>query len=52
LIDPELDDEEQARRWARFKKAAPTVWAGDAAQKVITTVVDASTRAMIDKYAP
>lgn len=50
LTDPDLDDEEQARRWARFKKAAPTVWAADTAQKVISTVVDASTRAMIDKY--
>lgn len=50
LTNPDLDDEEQAQRWARFKKAAPTVWAAEQAQKIIGTVVEAGTRAMIDKY--
>jgi len=52
LIDPDLDDEAQAERWARFRKAAPTVWAGEAAQKIITTVLQTGTRVMVDKYAP
>src|SRR5436309_6027376 len=51
LIDPDLDDEAQAERWARFRKAAPTVWAGEAAQKIITTVLETGTRVMVDKYA-
>jgi hypothetical protein len=52
LSDPELDEEEQARRWARFKKAAPAVWAGEQAQRIIGTVLEAGTRAMVEKYAP
>jgi len=52
LTDPDLGEEEQAQRWARFKRAAPTVWAAEQAQKIIGTVVEAGTRAMIDKYAP
>jgi hypothetical protein len=52
LINPDLDDEEQAQRWARFRKAAPSLWAADKAQAIITTILDAGTRALIDRYAP
>ena len=52
LSNPDLDQEEQAKRWARFKRAAPTVWAADRAQSIITTVLDAGTRAMVEKYTP
>lgn len=52
LSDPDLGEEEQVERWARFKTAAPAVWAGEQAQKIIATIIDASTRAMIEKYGP
>ena len=52
LASPDLDEDEERRRWERFRKAAPTVWAGEQAQKIISTLIEASTRAMIDKYAP
>jgi hypothetical protein len=52
LTDPDLDEETQAERWARFRRAAPSVWGGEAAQRIITTVLTAGTRAMVDKYAP
>lgn len=50
LTDPDLGEEEQAERWARFRRAAPTVWAGEQAQKIIGSIIEAGTRAMIDKY--
>jgi hypothetical protein len=52
LANPDLDEHEQAKRWAVFRRAAPTVWAGDQAQKIIGTILEAGTRAMIDKYGP
>jgi hypothetical protein len=52
LTNPELDEDEQAQRWARFKKAAPTVWTAEQAQRIIGTIVEAGTRAMIERYAP
>jgi len=52
LTDPDLGEEEQAERWARFRKAAPAVWAGEQAQRIIGSIVEVGTRAMIDKYAP
>jgi hypothetical protein len=52
LLNPDLDEDEERRLWERFKKAAPTVWAAERAQVVIDTVLEAGTRAMIDKYTP
>lgn len=44
LGDADLDGPDEGRRWASFKAAAPSVWADDAAQRIIATILDADTR--------
>ncbi len=45
LVSPELDEEEQRRRWERVKRLAPKLW--ESSQPLIETLVEATIRASL-----
>ena len=47
LTNPDLDDDEQRRRWERFKRAAPGLWESSGAQRILESLVSASIRASL-----
>lgn len=44
LTSPDLDDEEQLRRWAKVKELAPTMWEKSGAQRILESVVSAAVK--------
>jgi hypothetical protein len=47
LTDPDLDEEEQAARWAKVQRLAPTLWEKSGAQKILETVVSAAIKTQL-----
>jgi hypothetical protein len=47
LTNPDLDEDEQRRRWERFKRAAPGVWESSGAQRILESVVSAGIKATL-----
>jgi hypothetical protein len=48
LTQPDLPDDEAARRWARVKAKAPALWEKSGAQRILETVVTAAIKAQLD----
>jgi hypothetical protein len=48
LSNPDVPDDEAARRWAKIKEKAPTLWEKTGAQRIIETVVTAAIKAQLD----
>lgn len=47
LTNPDLDEDEQRRRWERFKRAAPELWASSGAQRILESLASSSIRAAL-----
>jgi hypothetical protein len=47
LTNPDLDENEQRRRWERFKRAAPELWESSGAQRILESLASASIRAAL-----
>ena len=47
LHDPDLDEQEAARRWKRVKDAAPELWSKSGAQRILETVVGATIKSQL-----
>lgn len=45
LTNPDLDEEEQTRRWRRFKELAPDLWEKSGARTIFESVISAGVRA-------
>jgi hypothetical protein len=52
LASADVDDEEQAGRWERVKRLAPSLWEKSGAQQIITTLVLAEARAHLGLPPP
>lgn len=48
LTQPDLPDDEAARRWERVRAKAPTLWERSGAQRILETVVTAAIKAQLD----
>jgi hypothetical protein len=47
LVSPDLDEDEERRRWERVRKAAPGLWEKSGARSILDSVISAAVKAQL-----